>query len=286
MNKIPIREEGLVATLFKRGNPTTALIVLGGSSGGLSEKRAEELAEQGFAALALAYFASESLPSTLKEIPLEYFERAIDWLRRKEGIERIGIWGGSRGGELSLILGTFFPDKINAIAAHVPSSVVYGAFDDQSAPAWIYQGKPIAPNAPFLYREESSGDSETSAIAATPFFLDAMKDKTAFAASAIPVEKLRCPLLLISAQDDQMWPSFLFANQIVARLAHYKSSIYCTHISYPGVGHAPSKGTAGFHPIMKRWFAYGGNPTDNARAAEDWLKETVRFFKERIQPPQ
>lgn len=282
MKRIPIREDGLVGTLFKKGSPSSAIIVLGGSSGGLSETRAEQLAGQGFATLALAYFAAESLPPTLKEIPLEYFERAILRLRKEEGVERIGIWGGSRGGELSLILGTLFPDQIDAIAAHVPSSVVYGSLDDHRSPAWVYRGKPIAPNAPFLFTENSTGESETSAIAATPSFLTAMKDKTAFAASAILVEKLRCPLLLISAEDDKMWPSDLFAKQIVERLAQHKSSIYCSHISYSGVGHAPSKGTAGLHPIMKRWFAFGGNPADNAHAAEDWLMQTVRFFKERL----
>jgi pimeloyl-ACP methyl ester carboxylesterase len=282
MKKIPIRENGLVGTLFRKGNPSSAIIVLGGSSGGLSEIRAEQLAEQGFATLALAYFAAESLPPTLKQIPLEYFERAIHRLRSEEGIERVGIWGGSRGGELSLILGTVFPDQIDAIAAHVPSSVVYGALDDHSAAAWTYQGRPIAPNAPFQYVQETTGECESSAIAATPCFLNAMKDKTAFAASAILVEKLRCPLLLISAEDDKMWPSYLFAQQIIERLAQHKSPIFYSHISYAGVGHAPSKGTAGLHPIMKRWFAYGGNPADNAHAAEDWLRQTVHFFKERL----
>lgn len=282
MKKTPVREDGLVGTLFRKGNPSSAIIVLGGSSGGLSESRAEEMAEQGFAALALAYFAVDSLPPTLNQIPLEYFEKAIERLRKEPEIQRIGLWGGSRGAELSLILGTLFPDQIDAIAAHVPSSVVYGTLDEQGAAAWIYQGKPIAPNAPFFYTQSSSGESESSAIAATPCFLHAMQDKSAFDASAILVEKLRCPLLLISAEDDQMWPSSIFAKQIIDRLTQHKSPIYCSHISYAGVGHAPSKGTAGLHPIMRRWFAYGGNPIDNAHAAADWLKQTVQFFRERL----
>lgn len=280
MKKIPIRENGLVGTLFRKGNPSSAIIVLGGSSGGLNEDRAQQLAEQGFAALALAYFAAESLPPTLKQIPLEYFENAIELLRSETG--KIGLWGGSRGAELSLILGSLFSNKINAIAAHVPSSVVYGALDDHSKPAWTYRGEPFAPNAPFIYTQSATGENETSAIAATPSFLGGMEDKKAFAASVIPVEKIQCPLLLISAQDDQMWPSSLFAQQIVDRLTAHKSPIYYTHLSYPGVGHAPAKGRAGLHPIMKRWFAYGGNPEDNAFAAKDWWNQTVHFFKERL----
>ncbi|HSX11074.1 MAG TPA: acyl-CoA thioester hydrolase/BAAT C-terminal domain-containing protein [Chlamydiales bacterium] len=282
MKKISVREQGLVGTLFSSGTPKSAIILLGGSSGGINESRAERLAAHGFAAFALAYFGCETLPPTLNRIPLEYFQKAMQWMHDWEGIERIGIWGGSRGAEASLILGTLFPDQIQAIAAHVPTSVVYGAIDDQSAPAWTYRGEPIAPNAPFIEPNVSNtalGLDQETAIALTPCFLGGMEDKNAFARAAIPVEKIRCPLLLISAEDDQMWPSTIFAKQIVERLNVHRSPIPCTHHSYPRVGHAPSAGTAGLHPIIKRWFTYGGNPTDNEVAAHDWWDKTIEFFQ-------
>lgn len=253
--------------------------MLGGSSGGLSEYRAEKLAEEGFLALALAYFGLESLPKRLNQIPIEYFETAIQYLSKFS--DRIGLWGVSRGAELSLILGTLFPNQISAIAAHVPSSVVYGALDDPS-PAWIYRGKPVAPSAPFSFLSSSTGECEKSAICITPSFLSAMSEKEAFESSAICVERLKCPLLLISAQDDQMWPSSLFAAQIVERLEKFQSTIDVSHLAYSGVGHAPAKGTAGLHPVLKRWFVYGGNPEENAAAAIDWIEKTVSFFKSKI----
>ncbi len=274
MKKRAIREKGLVATLFHPQNATSAIIVLGGSSGGIPEARAEALASHGFAALALAYFAAESLPSTLKQIPLEYGETAIDFLRREFQVSRIGLWGGSRGAELALLLAATFPDRIGAVAAYVPTSVMYGALDDLSVPTWTYQGQPLAAPAPLPL---SLPDSD-AIIALTPSFLAGMDDP-AFAAAAIPVEKITCPLLLISAQDDQMWPSSLFAQQIVDRLIAHASPIPVLHLSYPDVGHAPSKGTSGFHPILKRWFAYGGTPSANAFAAQDWHEQTIAFLK-------
>src|SRR3989344_6437973 len=105
MKKIPVREQGLVGTLFYSGSPSSAVMILGGSSGGMRESKAEQLATHGFAALALAYFAEEHLPAGLKQIPMEYFAKAIAWLRKVEGIQRIGIWGSSRGAEAALILG-------------------------------------------------------------------------------------------------------------------------------------------------------------------------------------
>lgn len=280
MDKLAIRNEGLIGTLFREAAPSSAIIVLGGSSGGLNEARAEDLAKEGFAVLALAYFAFESLPLKLKSIPLEYFEKAIHWLKKELGVEKVGLWGGSRGAELSLLLGTLFPDQIDGIVAHVPSSVVYGVLDEPAGDAWLYRGKPVLPTAPFQLHGNMMGETKDLPISVTPFFLKAMEHKEAFEKAAIPVEKLKCPLLLISAEDDQMWPSTLFAKQILSRLVEHRSPISYSHLSYKGVGHAPAKGEIGLHPILKRWFLYGGNSVDNAHAARDWLRQTVCFFKQ------
>ena len=50
------------------------------------------------------------LPPTLSNIPLEYFETAIEWLQHQPRLDggRIAVSGTSRGGELSLLLGATF----------------------------------------------------------------------------------------------------------------------------------------------------------------------------------
>ena len=280
MKRTPIREHGLVGTLFHSKGVKNAVIYLGGSSGGLHEERAEILASHGFTTLALAYFAFEDLPPTLNQIPIEYFEKAIERVSAESGIEKVALWGGSRGGELALLLGTLFPKKIAAIAAHVPSNVVFSSFNQENSPAWTYRGKAVTPIAPFQFTQEHRGDSEKTAISVTDCFLKSMKDRDAYKAAQIPVEKLKCPLLLISAGDDKMWPSKLFAKQIEERLIQYQSPIHCTHFSYNDVGHAPSKGDVGFHPIHGRWFAFGGKTQENKKAAGEWIEKTVGFFKE------
>ena len=288
--RIPVRENGLVATLFLPASktPLPVIITLGGSRGGLREGRAQLLASHGFAALALAYFNEEDLPEVLKEIPLEYFQTAIEWLKTDPRIdaERVGLWGVSRGAELSLLLGTVFPEEIGAITAYVPSSVIYGAITDREAPAWVYQGKPLGPNAPFSEQDYDGemGKTPEKAIALTPSFLLGMEDKAAFAAAAIPVEKIQCPILLVSGEDDQMWPSTLFSQQIVDRLQMQGALIPCTHLSYPGAGHsifptASPTGSLDFHPIAKLWFTFGGNPKDDTFAQKDAAEKTLQFFK-------
>lgn len=290
LQKIIVREEGLAATLVlppsKKQLP--AVILLSGSRGGLSEARAELIASCGYAALALAYFNAEGLPKTLKEIPLEYFETALRWLKSRHEVdpERIGLWGVSRGGELSLLLGSAFPDEFQAIAAYVPSSVVYGAFDETDSPAWTYEGAAVLPNAPCpLKFDSSSGSVPEQAIPLTPCFLKGMEDGAAFGQAAIPVEKIECPILLVSGEDDRMWPSQLYCRQIAERLEAKGSSQRCIHLSYPGAGHAlapnqkPMAGSADFHPAAKLWFDLGGNPKDDAFARDDAWNKTLQFFQ-------
>lgn len=59
-----------------------------------------ERAEIGFA-LALAYFRVAPLPRNLVEIPLEYFRKAVDWMKARPtaNTRRIAVMGISRGAE-------------------------------------------------------------------------------------------------------------------------------------------------------------------------------------------
>jgi hypothetical protein len=59
------------------------VIVLSGGGGGIDEHRGAILASHGYAALSLGYFNVEGLPRGLVNIPLEYFENAIRWMRRQ-----------------------------------------------------------------------------------------------------------------------------------------------------------------------------------------------------------
>ena len=147
------QEDGLTGVFYgpAAGTPGPAVLVLGGSEGGLglSSRRAAHLASQGFAALALAYFGAEGLPPTLANIPLEYFQRALAWLARQPEVQpdRIAVLGISRGSEAALQLGATFHGGLRAVVAEVPSHIRWNGFD-RSAPgaAWTERGVPL----PFL----------------------------------------------------------------------------------------------------------------------------------------
>jgi dienelactone hydrolase len=291
-----VAQGGIFGTLFSPASkppfPAPLIITLGGGAGGLNEFRAQLLASYGFISLSLAYFGCEGLPPDLANIPLEYFEKAIAWLQNHPAIDpcQIALWGISRGAELSLIIGSLFPQKISAIAAYVPSSVVYEALIYPDQPAWTYRGKPLLPGAPFPLTSDDLPLNRDKPLALTPFFLQGMENKELFNASAIPVENLQCPLLLISGEEDQMWPSTLFAHQIQLRLQKKGSSISCSHYSYPGAGHflTPfgSHITSGrVHSLDSLCFDFGGHPEANAKASLDAWEKTLRFFELYLKSP-
>ncbi|MEO9080449.1 MAG: hypothetical protein ABI268_14200, partial [Rhodanobacter sp.] len=81
-----LADVGMIGRSFwpQTGAPSAAILVLGGSDGGLgyASSLGPHLAARGYAVLALAYFHKGFLPSALTEIPLEYFDAAVRWLER------------------------------------------------------------------------------------------------------------------------------------------------------------------------------------------------------------
>ena len=294
IKQIVVKEEGLIGKLFipYSVKPLPLIITLTGSGGGFSESRAKLLASNGFATFALGYFGAEGLPPNLQEIPLEYFGKTFNWLKSQSFIDssRIGIYGCSRGAELALILGSIFPNSIQSIVAVVPSSVIYPALGETNTHAWLYHGKPIAPFAPGPTWKSligSKGKDPTDPINTTEIALKSMQDLSNYDDATILVEKIRCPILLISGGDDQMWPSAIYAEQIRERLKE-KGGINCCHLNYPKAGHnisipnLPNFGPIIFHPIAKLWFSVGGAAIDDQQASLDSWTKLVEFFHESL----
>lgn len=109
-------------------------------------------------------------------------------------------------------------------------------------------------------------------------------NRKAFDAAMIKVEKIRCPLLIISGKDDKMWPSWLYGNIIIQRLDACHSPIFRKHLSYEGAGHmilhslAPIMIEAQKHPITGLSYEVGGNPEAQLIANKDSWKQILEFF--------
>jgi pimeloyl-ACP methyl ester carboxylesterase len=208
VRQIQVRDHGLRGTLFLPAGkgPWPGVIVLGGSEGGLPyPPEAACLAAKGYAAFALAYFDYEDLPKSLENIPLEYFQAAIHWLQTRDDIRRnsIALLGGSRGGELALLLGATFLE-VHAVVAISANSEVFGGLATNGKapgqPAWTYQGKAL----PFWGGVKLTPDEkrELKQLSQTNSEADVFCFLAAVYKASIPVEKINGPVLLISGNND------------------------------------------------------------------------------------
>ncbi len=293
VTRTPIEEAGLHGVLFMPpgAGPFPAIMILTGSGGGVNERSAALWANHGFAAFALAYFAYAGCPDYLIEIPLEYFEKGFQWLVKDARVDsnRLAVSGGSRGGELSLVLGATFP-MIKAVVAYVPSSVCWAGFGGENAElkaSWTYKGKGLR-----YVKETDEVDLKAiygnNPIPLTLGFLKCMEDEDEVEAATIPVEKIQGAILMISGEDDQMWPSTLFSNRVMDRLKSRGFTHPYEHLSYPQAGHAisppyaPLSPSAMIHPVDLWLYDLGGKPEHQAHANEDSWKKAVAFLKSNL----
>ena len=283
---VPVRERGLVGVAYYPADAgqRPAVIVLPGSQGGIPGPGAHAggLASRGYVVLALAYFNAEGLPALLQNIPLEYFATAVDWLKSQPSVDanRIGVLGTSRGGELALLLGATYPSAFRVVVANVPSSVVWpGLSNDAETPAWTLNGKPL-PAVPSNF-----GRADLT-LAGRERFLKRMSAPGALSRAAIPVERIAGPILLISGKDDQLWPSDVFAAQVVERLKSHNFRHDVEHYSYEHAGHMMTRPyvptsdvrQVRLHPISKRPNMMGGTPEGQARANIDSWEKLLSFL--------
>lgn len=289
-----IRANGLVGTLFEPDDdgPHPAVLLLGGSEGGLHEDDAALLATHGYAVLALAYFGMAGVPAHLVEVPLEYFGTALALLAARH--DRIAVLGGSFGGQAALLVGATFP-TVSAVVSVLGSGVITQGIDqgiadgdflhilDAEVSPWTWQGRPLPfvanPVTPELRREVAAGEP----VRLVSAFLAGLTDTDRVTAATIPVERIHGPVLLISAGEDASWPCEALSDIAERRLAAHRHPHEHRHVRFPRAGHgiiAPPHrpGTRTTAPGPGVTLDLGGTPEANARAQQTAWDETLRFL--------
>ena len=250
VRELSVAADGLAGTFsFEPStSPRPAVLVLGGSGGG--HGRGPSLtASHGIPTLSLGYFAETGLPSQLKDIPLEYFQKALQWLATQPGIDpkRISVEGISRGGEVALLLGAYFPDLVHGVIACTTDSHILGAYPPPATgPAWTFGGKPV------------------------PFGL-------------LPVDKIAVPTLITGGGNDEIADSGPATKELVD-FAHAHGRTNVTGRIYPNAGHGvgcrqPNLPTPSELEIAPNTFlAIGGTSAANSEAAGASWPNLLRFL--------
>jgi Acyl-CoA thioester hydrolase/BAAT N-terminal region/BAAT / Acyl-CoA thioester hydrolase C terminal len=229
----------------RAGRP--AVVLWGGSDGGLGDAAAKAalLAAHGIPSLALAYFDAPGLPCSLENVPIEYFVRAIQWLRGEPTVNPARVWieADSRGTEPALLLAAQRPDLVHGVIAASPSFVVggpnAGACPTVGGAAWTLGGAPLQPGQP------------------------------------LPVPGIRGAVMLITGGQNELASSQADADQIVAALPH--SGAAHIHLHYPGAG--PAVLGIPYGPIPAARVAYGGTIAADAAAYASAWPASIAFVE-------
>jgi dienelactone hydrolase len=297
LDRTDVRVDGLVGVLYcpAEPGPWPGVLQLGGAEGGLHEDDAALLAGHGFAVLALAYYGLPGLPQTLKNVPVEYFGQALDYLSSHPAVAAAGIavMGVSKGGEAALLTGATYPASVRSVISIVGSGLLTQGISQDvlsgslleilSTPvaSWTHRGRelPYLPNfvTPRLRAAVSAGGPVSLGWAAPD-----LSHADQVAQAMIPVEQIAGPILLISGGDDQTYGP-AFQEAAVQRLASLGHPGSCRHIVYPDAGHliaaVPYRPTTqSVFPGPGVPFQYGGTPAADAAARLAMWQEVRRFL--------
>jgi dienelactone hydrolase len=276
---VRIDERGVLGNYYPAigGARSAGILLVGGSDGGISRFTALDAAalqEADFAVLALSYFRGPGQSTALSEIPLETFDRALDWLRARPDVDaaRLGIVGFSKGAEAALLTASRRHD-VGAVVAGAPTSVIWPGFDwakmgAVATSSWSVGGRPLPclPYGRFSLRGGMRSLFETG-----------LRQRDSHPESIIPVERIRAPVLLVCGGADQVWPSCEMAKQIQARLAANQAR-EASLLEYPNADH----GAFGSPSAEARRFGRGPEPAASRTAREDSWPKVVRFLEDHL----
>lgn len=232
-----VKYKNLVASLYlpTSDHKVPVVIAFGGSDGGMNfgDANGKMIVPHGIAVLGLSYFKSAGLPATLDRIPIEYFIEAVDYLQTLPQIDasRIGVVSGSRGSEAALLLASY-DNRIRSVVVTTPSSVSWGGMTTSNS-AWTLHGKDV----PFLHPSLPENEPQIRRFEAALTDVEAVKQAT------IPIESINGPVFLVSAKNDQIWPSYSMSLGMESYLKEHNFNHSVTHSSYL-TGHSFSKETA------------------------------------------
>lgn len=204
----------------------TAILLIGGSEGRLelAEEIAPQLAATGYPVLAVDYHDGYRPGRKLDLVPIETFTHAVAWLRASTlHPAQIAVLGDSRGSEAALLTGIYDP-TVDAVLALVPSSVLWGATDNDAArhnSAWSWHGQAL-----------SCANCMGSDNFGTTLDKLAPNDP-----AHIPAEQIQGAIFLAASDEDAVWPSARMARDLATRLAQSHFAYPVTLLTFPHSSH-------------------------------------------------
>ncbi|WP_017210345.1 acyl-CoA thioester hydrolase/BAAT C-terminal domain-containing protein [Clostridium beijerinckii] len=235
------RSNEIYADFYENGGKPLA-VIMSGSRPGLPANISDDLLNYlkwNFNLLLLAYYGIGDLPKSLEMVPMEYFTKAINFIKEKHNVpdNKVIIIGQSKGGEAALVLTNYMKSAITI--ACVPSSYVFQGlpedlfriYEAQPKASWSFNNKEL-PYIKFNIDEAAMDDAKNNNFCRCH---EISIEKNFNPDAVINIDAYKGKVLLISSGNDSYWPSKNMCNTLVK---NSKNKDNIKHISLNLEGHS------------------------------------------------
>lgn len=240
-NKEYIDIDGLDIKYYQPSNKkkfnNIALIFIGGSEGGFPLLfNINKYRTQGIPCFSVAYFNTSNTPKHLDKININRFEDLFNKILSKKEFnnKKLILFGYSKGGELSLLLSSYFP-SIKGVVVLNPSNIIFQSphslKSNTPSSSWAFNGNELGfLEFPRSYSKEIKGKNYRE------LYSKAISNSL-YNFGEIKIENINGPILIVTGSDDIVWPSTSMANKMTERLNKHNFPFWYKHINYENAGH-------------------------------------------------
>ncbi|XP_045907410.1 acyl-coenzyme A thioesterase 6-like [Micropterus dolomieu] len=213
------------------------------------------------------------MPKKIKDVHLDYFEEAIEFLKQQDkvGSKGVGVISLSKSGDVALSIASYLPSVqaivwINGCCANTALPLYYKK--NQILPALMFDISKLIPT--------ESGACMAKYVMHNPL---AEENK----ATLVPIEQAKGRFLFVASEDDLNWDSKAYMEEMVERLKHHGKDNF-ESVCYSGAGHylEPPYGPycpVSIHMIVGKPVLWGGEPSSHAAAEVHLWKKIQEFFR-------
>ncbi len=267
------------------------VIVVPGSGGSyIPDKYLFGLVQNGYDVLSIAYVGKKNLPKEIELVPLEYLKKILVWAKDKFPNRKMVLLGISKGAEYALTFASHY-NLVDAIICYSPSAFVLPnhvgvSKNEVQKSSWSLNGNEI----PFA--QLNSFNDKAGMITYKKYIDPIFDDAEQLNTSRIHVENIKCDVLLLTGEDDLVWPSTRMASLMQSNIEKSNLSINIKHVSYKNCGHQfvwfdkkkpehiPEYQSMNLTGIKKHKFLFGGTSEGTIKAMIDSRNVVIHFLKD------
>ena len=301
MERCTLEKNCFIGIFFEgRKSPEKVIIAAGGAM--CDEKNSvcmsRYMRKAGYNVLVLGFYKWKGLSKHLVSIPVDYVEKAVKWLKKEKGFQKIAMTGISTGAGYTLLAASLIPD-ISCVIPIVPYDYamlgtyqsVFG-FRSAHRSQYTWHGKDLPYTDSDILEKLGmlgwlNGVRKAEGYGLSRFMRYGydLLDKKQIPQARIRVENMHADVLFLAAKNDDCWPSDVAVPRMVSILkeANYPYRVE-SHIYEKG-SHALSDGLdtmTGFArfalnhmiPTEKKY------PKECEEARRDSFRRVLKFLKE------